>query len=286
MLTVLVVFFLIIPAFSQDSNKKFSIKFSWGYGNTSGGDIDSVISEINTLMADLAAALDLTVTSQLASVNWGPELEFEGIFNLTERIGVGLGIGYIRRTDESVGQVELLPLARASFAWAPRLTAIPILLSGYYTFPITSKLNAIFRIGLGYYFAKLRYVNRDETELLGISFWSQDEGEANDSGIGLHGGFGFEYGISRTIAFFMEGTGRYANFKDWDVDNISTNPFGSSAQSGKFWYVEEWNSQTNKYYPSIELSTQSPTESGLRNARKLAIGISGIVFKLGVRVRF
>ena len=65
-------------------------------------------------MADLAAALDLTVTSQLTSVNWGPELEFEGIFNLTERIGVGLGIGYIRRTDESVGQVELLPLARAS----------------------------------------------------------------------------------------------------------------------------------------------------------------------------
>jgi hypothetical protein len=286
MLIILVVFFLVMPARAQESYKKLSIKFSGGFGNTNGGDFDHVISGMNSLLVDLAAELDLSVTSQLTSVNWGPEFEGEGVFNITERFGVGVGIGYIRRTDESLGQLELLPLTRASFSWAPEFAAIPILLSGYYTLPMTAKLSAFIKLGLGYYFAKLNYVNREENEIVGIVFWDQDEGEARDSGMGFHGGIGLEYNLSQTIAFFVEGTGRYAEFKDWDVDNTSTNPFGSSSTSGKFWFVEEWEPVTNRYYPSIELSPQIPSESGQRNSRKLAIGISGIVFKLGIRVRF
>ncbi|MFC2165585.1 outer membrane beta-barrel protein [Acidobacteriota bacterium] len=286
MLSILFVFILLKPAYSQDSFKRFSLKISGGYGNMSGGDFDNVISGLNSMLTDMAALLDLTVTSQLTNVNWGSEFEGEFVFNLNQRFGVSLGIGYIRRSDESLGQMELLPLARGSFSLAPEFTAIPILLSGYYTLPIASKLSAFVKAGIGYYFVKLDYVNREETELLGIVLWNQDQGEAKDSGLGFHGAIGLEYGISQSIAFFMEGMGRYANFKDWEVDNISSNPLGSSEMSGKFWYSEEWNPTTNKYYPSIELSQQIPSGTGQRNVRKLAIGISGIVFKLGIRVRF
>jgi len=149
-----------------------------------------------------------------------------------------------------------------------------------------SGVSAFVRAGIGYYFAKLTYLNREETDLLGIFFWDQDQGEAKDRGIGFHGGIGLEYGVSRNIAFFVEGMGRYVRFQDWDVDNTSTNSWGSSALSGEFWYVEEWEPETNRYYPSIELSANLPTESGLRNVRKLSIGISGIVFKMGLRLRF
>jgi len=285
-LSVFFVCFFIMPAYGQDSLKRFSLKFSGGYGNTSGGDLDNVISGLNSMLSDMAAILDLTVTSQLEDMNWGPEFEGEFIFSLNEKFGLGLGVGYIRRSEESLGQMELLPLARGSLSWAPEFTAIPILLSGYYTLPIAKKLNAFFKVGIGYYFSKLKYVNREETEVLGIVLWNQDQGEAKDSGFGFHGGIGLEYGISQSIAFFVEGMGRYANFEDWDVDNISSNPWGSSEMSGKFWYVEELNPMTNKYYTSIELSPQIPSDTGLRNVRKMAIGISGIVFKLGIRVRF
>jgi len=286
MLSVFFVCFLIMPTYGQDSFKRFSLKFSGGYGNMSGGDLDTVISGLNSLLTDQAAILGLTVTSQLGGLNWGPEFEGEFVFSLNDRFGLGLGIGYIRRSDDSLGQIELLPVVKGTFSLAPEFTAIPILLSGYYTLPIAKKLNAFFKAGIGYYFSKLKYVNREETEVLGIVLWNQDQGEAKDNGFGFHGGIGLEYGISQSIAFFVEGMGRYANFEDWDVDNISSNPWGSSEMSGKFWYVEEWNPVTNKYYPSIELSQQRPSDTGLRNVRKMAIGISGIVFKLGIRVRF
>ena len=141
---------------------------------------------MNSQLTDLSTVLDLTVTSRLTSMNWGPDIEGEFVFNLNERLGVSLGVGYIRRSDESLGQMDLLPIARFSFGWAPTLTAVPILLSGYYTLAIASKLSVFFKAGVGYYFAKFKYVNRNENELLGVVLWNQDEGEAKDSGFGFH----------------------------------------------------------------------------------------------------
>jgi len=115
-LSILSVFVLLGPLFAQNSFKKFSIKLSGGYGNTSGGDLDTVISGMNSLLVDLASELDFTVNSQLTNLNWGPEFEVEFVFNLTETIGFGLGSGYIRRGDESLGRMELPPVARVSFS--------------------------------------------------------------------------------------------------------------------------------------------------------------------------
>ena len=92
--------------------------------------------------------------------------------------------------------------------------------------------------------------------------------------------------LSDSAAVFLEGTGRYVNLKNWDVDNVYRTALGSETDTGTFWYIEEFEEDTGKYYPSLELSDEEPSDPDFRNVREAEIGLSGIVFKVGIKFSF
>jgi len=284
--TILCIFFLTTAGNAQDSYKKFNLKFSGGYGNTAQGDLDEVLDGLNSQLADLAAMVGLANPDDVENVNWGLDFEGEFIFSLSKKFGVGLGVGYMERKIDSSVEFGLEPLISGSFSWEPKYTAVPINLSGYYYLPINSKMSAYLKAGIGYYFAKITYKIQQEFKVLGYpNDWEQNEGEAKDNGFGFHGGLGFEYKMTESISLYAEGMGRYVNFKNWDVDNTWTDLSGYTLrQSGTFWYVEEYVEDTGKYYPSLELSEQKPSNQGLRNVRKAEIDFSGFSFRIGVKI--
>lgn len=283
---IMCVFFLVIPIHAQDSYQKFNLKISGGYGTTTTGDVQAMTDGINDLLADAAALGGFTVTDTLENVKWGSEFEGEFVFNFSKKFGVGLGVEYIRRTNDSLGAIEFGALTRLSLSWEPVYTATPIKLSGYYRLPFGSNMNAYLKAGVGYYSAKIAYTIRNEEELLGIVVYEQQDGEAKDNGLGFHGGLGWEMRVAQNVAFFVEGTGRYVNLKDWDVENTTTSSSGKHFETGKFWHAEEYNPESGKFYASLFLFKEEPDDPGLRNARKAEISLSGLTMKLGVKVSF
>jgi hypothetical protein len=187
---------------------------------------------------------------------------------------------------DSKAELQIGTIARVSFECESVYKVVPITLSGYYTLPVASKMKAFFRAGAEYYFATWDYKIREENELVGITLWSQNEGTAKDNGFGFHGGLGLEYSISGSIALFVEGTGRYVDLKDWDVDNLYQDAFGSERNTGTFWFIEKYEEDTGKYYPNLHPGDEEPSYPGIKNARKAEISLSGVVFKLGVKFRF
>lgn len=273
---------------AQDFLKRFSLKLTGGYGNIAGGDVNDVVDGVNSQLADLSAIAGLPTLGEMENAKWGLDLEGELVFSLSKNFGVSLGAGYLVRKIDSLVEIRLEPIISGSFLWEPKYTVIPITLSGYYYLPVASKANVFFKGGIGYYFAKINFTTREELVIPGeLNEWNQNDGEAKDNGFGFHGGLGFEYNISRSVALYAEGIGRYVNFKDWEVDNTYRDSSGYTLkQSGAFWYEEEFDGSTGRYYPSLTISEQRPSSPWVRNARKAEIDLSGLSFRIGVRIRF
>jgi opacity protein-like surface antigen len=284
--TMLFVFLMALPGVAQDSYKKFTLKVSGGYGSISGGDLTAVANGLNEQLADIARLAGASTSGEIKNAKWGPEFEGEFVYNFTERWGIGLGVGYIRKSIESGAELQVGTYARVSFEWEPVFTVVPVTLNGYYNFPVASKMNAYAKGGVGYYFATWDYQIRQENELVGITIWEENEGSAKDSGFGFQGGLGFEYSLSDSVSLVLEGAGRYVNLKNWDVDNVYRDALGTESETGAFWYVEEYEEDTGKYYPNLELSDEEPSDPDYRNVRKVEINLSGIVFKVGVKFSF
>jgi opacity protein-like surface antigen len=284
--SVLCVFLMASPGLAQDSYKKFTLKVSGGYGSISGGDLTAVADGLNEQLSDIASLAGASTSGEIKNAKWGPEFEGEFVYNFTQRWGIGLGVGYIRKSIESSAELQIGTYVRASFEWEPAYKAVPITLNGYYNLPVASKMNAYIKAGVGYYFATWDYQIRTENELVGITIWEENEGTAKDSGFGFQGGLGFEYSLSDSVALFLEGTGRYVNLKNWDVENVYRTALVTDRETGTFWYVEEYEETTGKYYPSLELSDEEPSDPDYRNVRKVEISFSGVVFKVGVKFSF
>ena len=286
-LTSVVCFFLMtLPGSAQETYKKFTLKVSGGYGSISGGDLTTIADGLNEQLTDIARLAGASTSGEIENAKCGPEFEGEFIYNLTEHWGLGLGVGYVRKSIESGAELQVGAYARVSFDWEPVYKVIPLTLNGYYNFSVASKMNAYVKGGVGYYFATWDYKIRQENELLGITVWDENEGTAKDSGLGFHGGLGFEFSLSDSAAIFVEGTGRFVNLKNWDVDNVNRTALGSEKDTGAFWYIEEYEEDTGKYYPSLELSDEEPSDPDFRNVRKAEISLSGIVFKVGIKFSF
>jgi opacity protein-like surface antigen len=284
--TVLCVFILASPGLAQDPYKKFTLKVSGGFGSISGGDLATIVDGFNEQIEDIARLAGASTSGELRNAKWGPEFEGEFVFNLTKRWGFGLGVGYIRKSTESSAELQIGNFAGISLEWAPVYKVVPITLNGYYHIPVASKIKGYVKGGVGYYFATWDYLIRQENQLMGITVWEENEGSAKDSGFGFQGGLGLEYSISDSVALIVEGTGRFVNLKNWDVDNVNSNALGTERDRGTFWYVEEFEEDTGKYYPSLELSDDEPIDPNYRSVRKAEISLSGIVFKVGVKFSF
>jgi len=286
-LTILCIFLLMSAGNAQDLLKKFSLKLTGGYGSTAGGDFNAFPDGLNSLAADLVPFLGLTKTGELENPKWGLDFEGELVFSLSENFGVGLGAGYQKRSKETSLELALEPLISATLTWEPELSLIPVNLSGYYFFPIGSRMNAFLKAGIGYYFAKVYLKLREEyTSFLGLEGWDEDEFEAKDSGFGFHGGLGIEYNLTGTISLYAEGMGRYLKITDWEFEGTTTYASGVIKGSGTLWYLEEFLEATGNYYPGLQISEQKPTDPEYRNVREAEVDFSGFSFRVGIRIRF
>jgi len=287
-LVIFSVFIFTATSTAQAIFKGFSLKLSGGLGTWSGGDMNMVIEAYNSQFQDVASHFGASMDGSFNKLNWGTDFEGEFIMDLTRNIGVGIGIGYIHRKKDSSVDTRFGSGVSQSFEMEPQFTAIPITLSAYYHFPLAAKMDAFLKAGVGYYMGKSKFNVRDELEIPGFPpRWQEEKRRASSNSFGFHGGIGLEFNLLENIAFFLEGIGRYAKLKDWDVDvQYRTFAEESGTMSGTWYIVEVLNYATGKYYKVIITSVGTPSVEYFRNPKKAEISYSGISLRVGIKIVF
>ena len=285
---MIIIFFFL--AGSGKAKPRFSFKLAGGYGTISTGDLNTIINSIDSSFRDLVGVTALFIEDEQENLNSGPDFEGEFIINLTEKVGIGIGSGYIHRGKNNETGFIYGSLLSFNAALETMGSAIPVKISAYYFFPIKSRMNIYLKGGIGYYFGKLAYDSKLDAQIFifGLPSWDRSM-DMKDNTIGLNGGIGFEYDIAKNIGLFVEGAARYARLNDWKGDEIYTDVEGKTDKiSGTLWYCEALHDQTGIYYPSFKVSKNKPSsEAGSnRNIRKAEIDFSGFSLRLGIRIKF
>lgn len=262
----------------------FSLKITGGYGTMATGDYNTFGQDWERLINLTADSSGATASGEFKKLNFGLEYEAEFILNLFGGFGIGVGVGYIQRSNESeLGLTD--PLAGSlTITISPYFTATPINVSAYYFSPGVVPLKLFVYGGGGYYLARLKTTFRIEAEPPDI--WGENEFELKDRGFGFHVGGGLEFKFIPKVSFFVEGRYRYCKLESWEGDETARNSDGFTEQdSGKLWYYE-YQDFGGEWFSSIGISESQPDNPTIRNVRPFQADLSGFVLRVGVRIKF
>ncbi|MFO7733418.1 MAG: hypothetical protein R6X21_07175, partial [Candidatus Aminicenantes bacterium] len=169
------------------------------------------------------------------------------------------------------------------------LSAVPIRLGVFLSFPLGGKLNLTADAGAAYY-AALKF---DATQRIEFteSDWSEMSINAQRSSfanLGFQGSLGFEYMVSPKMGFFIEGLGRYARFKNFETAtgsyrDSSGNP--PDLTEGKIYLATFTFAEGSYSLFTVEETppTSFPPDKVYTEPK---IDLSGFSLQAGIRIRF
>jgi len=311
---------------------EFSLKLSAGAGWLDGGDLNRSIAGWKDYYQDR--------TGPSFSSSFGLK-ELRGIFEgqaelavrFSPRWSVGLAVGYIPgaargevSTLLSEEEAYILPSGgggtislaeEADRLLKYELSAVPVLLTVYWSFPLHDNLELSLGAGGGLYLG--RYAYREEylyslnyvdtqnisggtTQYFDLYESAGDYTEkASARGFGAHGIIGLEYRISPSLGVIFEVVGRWAGLDDWrgektDVYEWSqTWGFGGGfseggeeeeSAEGRLWRVDARGETTSGTYPRLVFGADEPASASYSNVRPARINLGGVSARIGFRFQF
>lgn len=316
----------------QDEERSWStvgFKLSGGLGLTlnGGGDLEKYRQGTLDLYKAIGTAGGFTSHQNWKRIGSIPDFEFDVIFQLSEHWGLGVGTGYLQASGrgdygsawedagtESWGTYTQTGITSVTDDF--KITAVPIRLSLYLTFPsgrwtFYSYAGAGFYIGafshattteFSYTYAETSPTQLDEKqEIADTEVWNES---AAKNALGFHGGLGLEYKLTSFLSLGLEAYGRYVNFSGWEGDLKATSTIreklwredlgwhydqtstDSYTVKGKLWYYEFQVSDLNAYYPQMGIWGYTPDESTFRNVRDAAVNLNAFGLSASIKIFF
>jgi len=273
LLGVLLCLSLAVFAFSGG----FSIKVNGGANFLMGGDYNAAVEDSNAFWQASA----WTVGTELKTLNMGWNFGAEFIYNITEEMGLGLGVGYLTASNDSTLTASYSILS-ASYNWKPSVSAIPITLNFHYFMPIGETMNFHFFAGPGLYISTFNLDMHITCTLLDTNY---DDNFESDSKLvfGFQGGVGIEFAVSPNISLCVDVLGRYAN-----LSGLS----GSHSLSGTLLGLTGSGTFTNHHFYYFEFGgvalpwvmDVAPSGGGITNAREASVSLSGVGAQVGLKI--
>jgi opacity protein-like surface antigen len=214
------------------------------------------------------------------SMHSGVNLEGEVLFFFTPRISIGLGAGYIY-SDVNEAKAEVIverPTATISHVFPITVSAYPVTLSGYYFFPLMSKLKLFLRGGSGFVWAK--YTNREGRKFLTVKNYNYFElQKASASGSIILAGLGLMYDSDTGVRFFIEGTARLAKIRGFSGEN-------ELGTQGMLYHFEEYHPDQDFWQAEAKVMAEEPSGPNFRSVSEAVVDFSGFSAKIGFMIRF
>jgi len=225
-------------------------------------------------------------TGRYLALHNGYEFGGDVIFELSPRLGIGIGGGYVRISRYSqIGLHAAAPsLNSASASARPRLSAIPIRAGAYLTVPWKKKFHFLVNAGLSYYF-RSRYSDESEAVYFpGPSYvLITTRAEYKRAPIGFQGGISLEYEMGRNFFPYLEARVRYARFRGWKGTSVLESDFEIPLSEQGILYYEVVPTMINT--PRLLMVQESPPDGPGGEPRQAAIDFSGISLQVGIRIR-
>jgi opacity protein-like surface antigen len=276
-LTVFLSFLLLLPGLINAGKLKFGLKLTGGMGHMSFGDPNTVL---NT-KSDYYNQKSDNIEKDFKEVHWGLDFKMDVMIYLNSRFGLSIGTGYIQAKSGEAGKEmtrENTPVSDWQRIYDVKASAIPILIGAFYNLPLSSKTRFFLNGGVGYYFSKYSEYSLDRWNP-GDNWYSHNI-EANKGSIGFHGGFGFEYDISKNISLVFEGQGRYAKISGFEGERLYKNPDRTLVEEGILYYYD------GTKHAELKIFSGVPDPDKYKNVREVEIDFSGFTIRVGINVRF
>lgn len=260
----------------------FSLKVTGGLGLVGGGNYNDIVDGQNQYYHSFPL---VNVIEELDQLRWGLNFGAEVIYHFSDRLGLGLGVGYLRASDESTMEARLFT-SPLFVTYHPSVSSVPLTLSLHYFLPLSSGLNLHLFGGPGLYLTsvKLDRLASFPSELTQQADSFEPDGKAV---LGFEGGLGLEVGLGRGVFLVADIKGRALTVSNLHGHLAESFDIGALHLSGQrnatMWYVEE--QVYGAYYASIEYDTLEPDEADMRNVEEASFGLSGFSFLVGIRVR-
>jgi Outer membrane protein beta-barrel domain len=262
---------------------KLSLKLYGGYSHVLAADVNEGSDYYFEIIEAYAAEGFGTYTGAYKPVHGGYNFGADLIYQISPSLGIGLGVGYMRNSSDSLATLTEGENS-VGITTELNLTAMPIRLGVFLTFPLGGKLNLTADAGAAYYLG----LKLDGTQ--GLE-WTADNwmrmtleaSQRSGADFGFHGSLGFEYKLSPKLGFFVEAVGRYAKFKNFEtVTGITEWADGSSDTAEGVLYIAT-EDMGGYEISSFMIEETPPTDPSYREPK---IDLSGFNLQAGFRIRF
>jgi hypothetical protein len=234
------------------------------------------------LAAYNGALLDLASSGSIGSLHLAYVLGVELTYRLSPWFGLTLGTDYLKGwrsgtvTYAAEGVSPLLPPMTTTHA---SLQAVPVKI-GVRFFP---GRDFYFRGSLGYYTAKAGY---DDHLVYPDGTGESWNGTATAHTLGMELGIGGEWPVRSNLLLFGEAGFRLARLNDFSGTGTFTDAAGAvTSESGTLWYFQKTGAD-GAVDNLLLVRAARPSEEGVVGARAAEVNLSGILFRVGLRLRF
>ncbi|OGD19842.1 MAG: hypothetical protein A2W03_08105 [Candidatus Aminicenantes bacterium RBG_16_63_16] len=220
------------------------------------------------------------VSQSVGSLKLGYGFEGELMFAFSRRLGLGLSGGYAYGSlpEKDVATTIVWDGVTYNHTKPAKVSAYPVIASGYLLFPVGSKLNFYLRAGAGFLYAK--FVGREglkkeeETKF----FYSLFE-TASARRPAYVGGLGLSYNFDAAFGFFAEASLRSAKATGFTgEDNLQ--------QPGRLYSYEEYIPDLGFWQPKIHVLAVAPGGGNFREVREASVDLGGYSARLGLVLKF
>jgi hypothetical protein len=267
---------------AQGFGMEFSLKVAGGVSFVNPQEVNTVLQSWEEYWI---TRTDLTknwsyLGGQVSTLKRGYDFEIELIFSFTPRLAIGLSSGYIFSdlSEEATALTIEKVLGTFDHVKPTKISAIPLIFSGYYFQPINSSLSLFFRAGGGPIWAK--YFERDGNKNTDDESYSYQQSiSASTQGQIYLLGLGMVFEIESGIRFFMEGTWRKAAITGLSGENKQN-------ETGALTYVEEYESNYELWQAKYRVFSELPSGENYREVKQGTIDLTGYSVKIGLIIKF
>jgi opacity protein-like surface antigen len=267
---------------------RLSFKLYGGFSRIAAGDLNDGSDGFFEFLEVYDAMGIGTAEGGYAPVHGGYNFGGDVIFQLSPAFGIGLGFGYMRSSEDSemtfTDGIDTLTLSGR-----PVISAMPVRLGVFLTFPLSGKINLTADAGATYFHGlkfdamqRLEFTPTDWTEM-SVSA-SRSSLSAN---LGFQGSLGVEYKLSEDLGFFVEAVGRYAKFKNFDlVTGLNESSDGTPETTEGKLYIATY-TLIDWGYSAFTIEETPPVDDPPNVIyREPKIDLSGFSIQAGIRIRF
>jgi len=220
------------------------------------------------------------ISQSVGTLKLGYGFEGELLFAFSRHFGLGLSGGYSYGSlpEEDVETMSIWDGVEYIHTKPAKMSAYPVIASGYLFFPFGQKLTLYLRAGAGLVFAK--FVGREglkEPEEANFFYTLFETAKAQRTA--YLGGLGLSYNFDDAFGFFIEAAARSGKVDGFTgEDNLQ--------QPGGLYSYEEYISDLGYWQYKIHVLPEAPGGGNFREVREASIDLGGYSVRLGLTIKF